>query len=139
MSTITFILLLLVPIVGLATFLFRRASREVFRLVRNSVSALNQNLQENLSGIQVVQLSERQEHNLDVYTRINKSNRRYEFRSINLSTFYGAFNDSLASIGLGVIIFYGGGAAVQDEMTLGGVILFHPLHEYAVHAGGHAG
>lgn len=120
----TFVLLLLVPIVGLATMFFRRASREVFRLTRNSVSALNQNLQENLSGIQVVQLSERQERNLDTYTSINKSNRRYEFRSINLSTFYGAFNDSLASIGLGLIIWYGGGSAIQDEMSLGGVILF---------------
>lgn len=121
---LTFVLLLLVPIVAISTFFFRRASREVFRLVRNSVSALNQNLQENLSGMQVVQLSERQEHNRQVYTEINKSNRRYEFRSINLSTFYGAFNDSLASVGLGVIIWYGGGEVLQDEMTLGGVILF---------------
>jgi ATP-binding cassette subfamily B protein len=121
---LTLVLLMLVPIVGLATYFFRRASREVFRLVRNSVSALNQNLQENLSGIQVVQLSERQQHNLEVYTRINKSNRRYEFRSINLSTVYSAFNDSLASIGLGVIIWYGGGEVIQAEMSLGGVILF---------------
>ncbi|XOV88817.1 MAG: ABC transporter ATP-binding protein [Pseudomonadota bacterium] len=121
---LTLVLLLLVPIVGFTTMLFRRASREVFRLVRNSVSALNQNLQENLSGMQVVQLSERQAHNFGVYTEINKSNRRYEFRSINLSTVYGAFNDTLASVGLGIIIYYGGGQVVQDEMSLGGVILF---------------
>ena len=121
---LTLILLLLVPVVGLATYFFRRATQEVFRLVRNSVSELNQNLQENLSGMQVVQLSERQERNLATYTAINKSNRRFEYRSINLSTFYGAFNDSLASVGLGLIIFYGGGQVVQDEMTLGGVILF---------------
>ncbi|MBT3900383.1 MAG: ABC transporter ATP-binding protein, partial [Gammaproteobacteria bacterium] len=102
---LTLILLALVPIVAVATYFFRQATREVFRLVRNSVSSLNQNLQENLSGMQVVQLSERQSLNLKNYTRINKSNRRYEFRSINLSTFYGAFNDSLASIGLGIIIW----------------------------------
>lgn len=121
---LTFILLMLVPVVGVVTWLFRRASREVFRMVRNSVSALNQNLQENLAGMQVVQLSQRQARNLAAYTEINKSNRRFEFRSINLSTLYGAFNDSLASIGLGVIIWYGGGQVVQDEMSLGGVILF---------------
>ena len=121
---LTIVLLLLVPIVGTSTYFFRKASREVFRLVRNSVSALNQNLQENLSGMQVVQLSERQEHNLGVYTEINKSNRRYEFRSINLSTLYGAFNDSLASIGLGIIIWYGSGQVMDQVMTLGGVILF---------------
>lgn len=121
---LTLILLLLVPVVGIATFFFRRASREVFRLVRNTVSALNQNLQENLSGMQVVQLSQREEKNLGIYTEINKRNRKYEYKSIKLATFYGAFNDSLASIGLGVIIWYGGGQIVQDTMTLGGVILF---------------
>ncbi len=121
---LTLVLLAMVPIVGVATYYFREATREVFRLVRNSVSAMNQNLQENLSGMQVVQLSQREEKNLGTYTLINKSNRRYEFRSINLNTVYSAFNDSLASIGLGIIIWYGGGEAVQGEMSLGGVILF---------------
>lgn len=121
---LTLILLALVPVVALATFFFRRASREVFRLVRNSVSALNQNLQENLAGIQVVQLSGREERNLLGYTRLNRNNRRYEYQSINLSTFYGAFNDSLTAIGLGLIIWFGSGEVVQQEMTIGGAILF---------------
>ena len=121
---LTLILLALVPVVAVATYFFRRASREVFRLVRNSVSALNQNLQENLSGLQVVQLSGREERNLLSYTRLNKQNRRQEYRSINLSTFYGAFNDSLTAIGLGLIIWFGGGEVIQEQMSLGGVILF---------------
>ncbi len=121
---LTLILLALVPIVGVTTYFFRRATREVFRLVRNSVSAMNQNLQENLSGLQVVQLSGREERNLETYTELNKDNRRYEYRSINLSTFYGAFNDSLTAIGLGIIIYYGAGEVVSDELTLGAVILF---------------
>lgn len=121
---LTLILLALVPVVGITTYFFRQASREVFRLVRNSVSALNQNLQENLSGIQVVQLSGREERNILDYTRLNKDNRRQEYRSINLSTIYGAFNDSLTAIGLGLIIWFGAGEVLSDEMTLGGVILF---------------
>ncbi len=121
---LTLILLMLVPIVGTATYFFRQATREIFRQVRNSVSSLNQYLQENLSGMQVVQLSQRQERNQAVYTKINAENLNQEFRSINLTTYYGAFNDSLASVGLGIIIYYGGGAVVQSEMSLGGVILF---------------
>lgn len=121
---LTLILLLLVPVVGGATYFFRRATREIFRQVRNSVSSLNQFLQENLSGIQVVQLSQRQTRNRAAYTAINEENLAQENRSINLTTYYGAFNDSLASIGLGIIIFYGGGAVIQEEMSLGGVILF---------------
>jgi ATP-binding cassette subfamily B protein len=121
---LTGVLLLMIPVVAVSTYFFRRATREVFRLVRNSVSSLNQNLQENLSGMQVVQLSQREEQNLAAYTGINKRNRRYEYRSINLATFYSAFNESLTSIGLGAIIWYGGGEVVQNEMSLGGMILF---------------
>ena len=121
---LTLILLALVPLVGIATFFFRRATREIFRRVRNSVSSLNQYLQENLSGMTVVQLSERQQRNRAAYTEINRENLEQEYRSIRLTTYYGAFNDSLASVGLGIIVYYGAGAVVQDEMSLGAVILF---------------
>ncbi|MFP6836797.1 MAG: ABC transporter ATP-binding protein, partial [Pseudomonadales bacterium] len=121
---LTFILLLAMPVMGAATFYFRRATRKLFRMVRMSLSALNQNMQENLSGLQVVQLSERQEHNLGRYTKINEENLGYELRTMRFETLYGAFNDSIAHIALGAIIWYGGGAIVQDQMSLGGVILF---------------
>lgn len=121
---LTLILLLATPLMAAATFYFRGATRKLFRLVRMSVSALNQNLQENLSGLQVVQLSERQEYNLNRYTKINEENRDYELKTMRFETLYGAFNDSIAHIALGAIIWYGGGAVVQEQMSLGGVILF---------------
>jgi ATP-binding cassette subfamily B multidrug efflux pump len=121
---LTLLMLLVLPVMGTVTFYFRRATRKLFRLVRMSLSALNQNMQENLSGLQVVQLSERQQHNMNRYTAINEENRNYELRTMRFETLYGAFNDSIAHIALGAIIWYGGGAAVQDQMSLGGVILF---------------
>ena len=121
---LTLVLLCLVPVVAVVTHFFRGATREVFRQVRSSVSALNHNLQESLAGMQVVQLSGREARNFAAYTRLNKRNRRYEYQSINLGTVYGAFNDSLTAMGLGIIIYYGAGEALSAEMTLGGVILF---------------
>ncbi len=121
---LTLILLLALPVMGSATFYFRRATRSLFRKVRMTVSALNQNLQENLAGLQVVQLSERQRHNLERYTRINEENRRHELQSMRVETLYGAFTDSVTHIALGVVIWYGGGAVMQEQISLGGVILF---------------
>lgn len=121
---LTLMLLLVMPIMGSATAWFRRHTRDMFRKVRASVSALNQNLQENLAGLQVVQLSVREQENLERYTQINAENRRHELRSAKAETLYGAFTDSMAHVAIGVIIWYGGGAVVQDQMTLGGVILF---------------
>ncbi|NJN51528.1 MAG: ABC transporter ATP-binding protein [Gammaproteobacteria bacterium] len=121
---LTLLLLIALPVLGAATMYFRRVTGQLFRLVRLSVSSLNQYLQENLAGLQVVQLSDRQDENLARYTQINERNRSLEIRSLHLETFYGAFTDSMSSVALGVIIWYAGGSMVQDQISLGGVILF---------------
>ena len=123
-AQLTLILLLALPVLTGVTILFRRTTRHLFRQVRQTLSALNQNLQENLAGLQVVQLSDRQGFNLRRYTAINQRNRDYELRSARVETLYGAFNDSLAHIAIGVILFYGASAVTELSMTLGEVILF---------------
>jgi ATP-binding cassette subfamily B protein len=125
--SLTLIVLFAIPIAAVATYFFRMAMRDIFRLIRNSVSALNQYLQENLIGIQVVQLSGREGMNEEHYGRLNHDNRRFEFQAINYETLYHSFNESLASIAIGAIIWFGGGQVVQDEITLGAMILFIQL------------
>ncbi len=118
------ILLLSLPIVAVATFVFRRATRKIYRDIRNSVSTLNQNLQENLSGIQVVQLHVREERNLARYSEINRENRGAETRAIQLETLYGPFVGSLAAAGLGSVVWFGGRDALEGMITLGSMVLF---------------
>ena len=121
---LTLMLLLALPVLAAVTYYFRRLTRELFRQVRNTVSALNQNMQENLAGLQVVQISDRQEYNLERYTRINERNRDYELRSARVETLYGAFNDSMAHIAIGLIVWYGASHVANLEMTVGEVVLF---------------
>ncbi|MEM9623923.1 MAG: ABC transporter ATP-binding protein, partial [Pseudomonadota bacterium] len=123
-AQLTFILLLALPVLAIATFYFRRTTRHLFRQVRQTLSALNQNMQENLAGLQVVQLSDRQKFNLRRYTAINEDNRGFELRSARVETLYGAFNDSLAHAAIGVIIWYGASQVSTLSMTLGEVVLF---------------
>ena len=118
------VLLMCVPLLVLVTIAFRRGTRQLFRTVRQSVSKLNANLQENLTGLQVVQLSHREEHNQRKYEGINRENLVNETRSMRLETTYFAFNDSMASAALGAILWYGGGEVVQQQMSLGEMILF---------------
>ncbi len=121
---LTLLLLLTLPVMGAVTWWFRRTTRELFRLVRASVSALNQNMQENLAGLQVVQLSGREAHNLERYTEINRRNRHNELRSARWETLYGALNDTMAHVAIGIVLYYGAGDVIQERMSLGSVILF---------------
>jgi ATP-binding cassette subfamily B protein len=121
---LTLYLLGAIPIFAVITYFFRQATRRVYRRVRNTLSQLNQNLQENLSGMQVVQLSNREELNLSVYRDINHTNRKHERHAIVLESSYGAFMDNMVNVALAVIIWIGGGAALRDAVSLGSVILF---------------
>ena len=123
-AEITLLLLLMLPVMGTFTWWFRRTTRELFRLVRASVSALNQNMQENLAGLQVVQLSGRESYNLNRYTEINRQNLGNELRSARWETLYGALNDTMAHIAIGIVLYYGAGDVIQDRLSLGSVILF---------------
>jgi ATP-binding cassette subfamily B protein len=121
---LTWILLAALPIVAFATWLFRRRTRVVYRDIRNSVSQLNQNLQENLSGVQVVQLHGREDRNLDAYGDVNQYNRKRESDAIHIETIYNPFVQSLSAMGLGAVLWFGGGDALAGVISIGSVVLF---------------
>ena len=118
------LMLLAVPILAGATWAFRSATRVVYRNIRDSVSRLNQNLQENLSGINVVQLHGREARNLHGYRAINRENRTEESRAIILEVTYGAFIDSLSAVALALIVWFGGQQHLSGAITIGTLILF---------------
>lgn len=121
---LTLLLLLALPVLALVTYYFRRTTRLLFRQVRQTLSALNQNLQENLAGLQVVQISDRQDYNLERYTGVNHDNRKHELGLARIETLYGAFNETIAHICIGLILYYGASQVMQINMTVGEVVLF---------------
>lgn len=121
---LTFVGMAIIPLAAAATILFRWVMREIFRRIRDSVSQLNQYMQEDLMGIEVVQLSGREEYNISEYRKLNQENRRQEFRAINWEVIFEAFNTSIASFASAAVLWYGGGKVVQEEISLGMLYLF---------------
>ena len=122
--TLTLWLLIAVPVFAVITLGFRRATRRVYRDIRASVSQLNQYLQENLSGIQIVQLSNREARNQATYETINATNQNQEIKAIRMETSYGAFMDNMVNMALALILWIGGTSVLNLTMTLGSVVLF---------------
>jgi len=123
-ATLTLWLLIAVPVFAVITLIFRRATRRVYRDIRSSVSQLNQYLQENLSGIQIVQLSNREARNQATYETINATNQDQEIKAIRMETSYGAFMDNMVNMALALILWIGGASVLNLSMTLGSVVLF---------------
>lgn len=121
---LTLQLLAILPLAAIATVVFRIVSRTVYRATRSTVSRLNENLQENLSGIEVVQLYGREKLNYDAYSAINRENKDAENLAVKIESYYGPSMDSMTFIAVTIIIWYGGHDVLGGTATLGSVILF---------------
>ncbi|HET7290964.1 MAG TPA: ABC transporter ATP-binding protein [Vicinamibacteria bacterium] len=121
LALVTFAVL---PLFFLVTDWFRRGARESFREVRKWVARINAFLQENLTGMAVVQLFRREERNRGLFAEINRAHADANLKSIfYYAVFYPAI-DLLAAIAVALIIVYGGGRVLEGTLTLGALVAF---------------
>jgi ATP-binding cassette subfamily B protein len=113
-----------IPLFFVVTNWFRRGSRQSFREVRKWIARINAFLQENLSGMTVVQLFRREERNVAAFAAINRQHADANLRSIfYYAVFYPAI-DLLAAVAVALILLYGGGGVLAGTLTLGVLVAF---------------
>lgn len=79
---LTLIALIPLPIIIIATYIFKETVKKSFTQVRNAVSALNAFVQEHLTGMQIVQAFTAEQRELDKFKTINKQHRDANIKAI---------------------------------------------------------
>ena len=121
LALVTFAVL---PAIAWVTHWFRLNARESYRRVRLQIARINAFLQENISGMATVQLFRREGRNFGQFERINRAHRDANLESIfYYATFYPAI-EVLGAVATALIIWYGGGRALQDTVELGALVAF---------------
>src|SRR5262245_59630690 len=113
-----------IPLLFLVTNWFRRGSRRSFREVRKWVARINAFLQENLSGMSVVQLFRREEQSRQAFSEVNC---RHADANVEQIFYYAVFYpaiDTLAVLAVALILLYGGGRVLAGTLTLGALVAF---------------
>jgi ATP-binding cassette subfamily B protein len=103
---------------------FRKGARQSFRETRKWVARINAFLQENLSGMSVVQLFRREEAHREAFASIN---RRHYYANMKAIFYYAVFYPAiefLAVLATAVILVYGGGRVLAGGLTLGVLVAF---------------
>src|SRR6266545_2081950 len=122
LSLLTFTVL---PLMVLATILFRQAARRNYRKVRAAVSWTNSVLAENVNGVRVVQAFSRQSHNYANFR--DYVNRYFLERSLDAAKVASVFTpivDVLGAIATAVVVYVGGTAVLGESITAGVLIAF---------------
>src|SRR5215208_2642018 len=122
LSLLTFTVL---PLMVVATILFRRAARRNYRKVRAAVSWTNSVLAENVNAVRVVQAFTRQSHNYNNFKEY--VNRYFLERSLDAAKVASVFTpivDVLGAVATALVVYLGGTAVLGESITAGVLIAF---------------
>lgn len=107
-----------------ATIIFRRKVRTAFRDVRFYLAKMNSFLQEHISGILVVKIFNKEKKTLDDFKKINYDHTRANKKSVFYYSVFFPVVELIGALSGALIIWYGGGEAVQGALTIGILISF---------------
>ncbi len=113
-----------IPFLFYATFLFRKKVRNAYRNVRFHLARLNSYMQEHLSGIYIVQLFAKEKAEEEKFQSINDDYKEANIKSILYYALFFPAVEFLSSTAVALIIWYGGGQAVQGSITIGVLLAF---------------
>jgi ATP-binding cassette subfamily B protein len=126
LSLVTFAI---VPFLLVTTMFFRLKARDAFRVIRVMLAKMNVALHENISGMGIVQLFSRERANRRQFERVNDDLLGAQIKSVFYESGLSALVEFIGSVGLALILWYGGGQIVRNALTFGSLVLFIQLVE----------
>jgi ATP-binding cassette subfamily B multidrug efflux pump len=112
------------PLIIVSTIVFRTRARQAYRRLRTTLARINATLAENISGMKVVQIFNRQRKNYDQFVEVN---REYYQAGIGQMMVYAIFRPIIELISTGalaLIVWHGGRNVIAGTMQFGMVYAF---------------
>ncbi len=116
--------LALTPVVGGLAWVFSRLARDAFRRLQGHLGRINSWLSETLDGLAVVKLFRAEAAGRAEFKRLNDGYFSAGMRQVKVFAVFLPITELLSSLAMGLIIFYGGGRVVQDQLSLGTLVAF---------------
>jgi ABC-type multidrug transport system fused ATPase/permease subunit len=115
---------LIIPVVGIASFIFRVVSADAYRRTRETIGAITAYLQETLSGIRVVRSFGQEPRHKAEFAGLNEANRAANMTTVNLNAAYFPAIEFAGAIATMAVVLYGGSQAIQGEVSIGVLVAF---------------
>ncbi len=109
--------------IGIAAFWQKHAQRS-FRLTRATISLVNATLQENISGMRVIQSMVREERNREEFDDLNAYNRDTNLTASRIAALVLPLVEVVAALATVITIFYGAVLISHGTLTVGTLVAF---------------
>ncbi len=112
------------PLIFVATMIFKIKVRGSYRWVRACVVKINAFLQENITGMPVVQVFVQEDRKFGQFRERNREHLQANIQSIfYYAVFYPVIN-LVGALAIALILWYGGGRVLDGVLTLGTLVAF---------------
>jgi ATP-binding cassette subfamily B protein len=136
---LTIIVLIPMPFLMVASYVFKEAIKSAFQDVRTQISNLNTFLQEHISGIRIIQYFAREDQEMRKFREINSKHRDAHIRSNWYYSIFFPVVEIISAISIGLLVWYGSKSILADQISPGVVVsfimyinmLFRPIRELA--------
>lgn len=113
-----------IPLLFIATALFKNGVKKTFNEVRNAVSNLNTFTQEHITGMRIIQLFNKEKDEFEKFKAINQQHRNANIRSIFYYSIFFPVVEILSSVAIALVIWYAGVKSATFHVTLGDLTFF---------------
>ncbi len=132
-----------IPVLFLIMVLWQRVAWKYFMEVRRNIASVNSALQENISGVRVIQSLHRQDANLRQFDAVNRKYLESNLIATRLSSALNPSVELLTAIATALVIVIGGAMVMRDNLAVGTLVafalyvqrLFDPIRSLTMHYG----
>jgi len=121
LALISFIVL---PLMFVIAAFWQRHAQRSFRLTRAAISLVNATLQENLSGMRVIQSMAREERNREEFDELNAYNRDTNLEATRVAALILPLVEVVAALAIALVVVYGGSLVASGALQVGVLVAF---------------
>lgn len=121
---LTLICLLTLPLLMIATYIFKEKVRNSYERVRTQLSKMNSFLQERITGMRVVQIFNAEKQELEKFKRINRDYTQANLDSVFYYAIFFPVVELISAISLALMVWLGTKSYLQDEVSFGALVAF---------------
>ena len=121
---LTLICLITMPLMMLATYIFKEKVKASYQTVRTQISNMNAFLNERITGMRIVQIFNAEEQEKEKFRAINRSYTRANLDAILYYAVFYPVVEIISALSLALLVWWGAGGYISGTVTFGALVAF---------------
>jgi ATP-binding cassette subfamily B protein len=118
------IMMAIVPVMILSVWIWQKYARRAFIRVRTAIATVNSQLQEDISGVRVVQSLSRERENMGQFDQVNRAHLDANVTAVKLEAVMMPMINILTGISFALVLIVGGFQVLDGVMSIGFLLSF---------------